>query len=65
MQKDSKLNKSSKNGQGLLPIVKELVNEGLTQREIAKKLGFESQKSAKLSKKSQPTKKSDFILHRG
>ena len=30
--------------QELLPIVKELVNEGLTQREIAEKLGFESKK---------------------
>lgn len=27
-----------------MPIVKELVNEGLTQREIAEKLGFESKK---------------------
>ena len=31
--------------QGLLPIVKELVNEGLTQVVIAKKSGFESQKA--------------------
>ena len=30
--------------QELLPIVKELVNDGLTQREIAEKLGFESKK---------------------
>ena len=30
--------------QELLPIIKELVNEGLTQREIAEKLGFESKK---------------------
>ena len=30
--------------QELLPIVKEMVNDGLTQREIAEKLGFESKK---------------------
>ena len=30
--------------QELLPIVKKMVNDGLTQREIAEKLGFESKK---------------------